>query len=828
VFVSSTLEELSDERAAVRGAIESLHLVPVLFELGARPHPPRTLYRAYLDQSQVFLGIYWQRYGWVAPGMEVSGLEDEYLLSESKPKLIYVKRPAPERDERLERLLDRVRSSDDTSYKPFTTADELMQLVGDDLALLLTEAFLTTPGAEQTHQPRLRLPADPLSFVGRTDEVARLRTLLAQDDVRLVTLIGPGGIGKTRLALRVGNEIESSFDEGAAFIGLANLEDPERVPAAIASAVDLRDVGTESLRAALLRDLSDRSLLLVIDNAEHLSGVGELVAELLAAAPRLKVIVTSRSPLRIRAEHEFEVGPLDEADGVRLFGERAAAVHDGFEVDERNVATIAAICARVDHVPLAIELAAARTRLLSPDALLERLDKGLDILVSRAPDLPQRQRTLRSTIQWSYDLLDDDERRLFATNAVFVGSFSLSAVEAVRDGAPGTDVLDLLASLVEKSLLRVDPVAGEPRFRMLEMIREFAAEQLEERFDEEQVRARHAEFYRDLCVEVGGEEPGPRGVKLRIFSPEDNGDGQNLRAALVWFLEHGRLDDAVEMGWVLWVPAWVNGQLDEGQRLAHMALAAPGHMTDRSRARTLLISGLFSMWKGDYQETMPPLNEAVTLAEALGDEAIIAWATVASAMAVGPIEGEERAEQLARTALDLCRRNGDTWGEGAALNALGWLLVGQERFDGNEAIFEDTLTASETAGDEDLAALAEVNLAEYRLHRRDFEGAAQMLASSAARHRSVRSRYSVAYLLDAAARLALLQDDAPRSAALVSAAEHCRSMIGVGVWGSQLQRRAAFVDDLRSRLGDEAFETASDAGHRLGYFEALDLAVPSE
>jgi ATP/maltotriose-dependent transcriptional regulator MalT len=276
------------------------------------------------------------------------------------------------------------------------------------------------------------------------------------------------------------------------------------------------------------------------------------------------------------------------------------------------------------------------------------------------------------------------------------------------------------------------------------------------------------------------------------------------------------------MGWVLWVPAWVNGQLDEGQRLAHAALTAPGEMTDRSRARILLISGMFNMWRGDYEQTLPPLREAIALGEALGDEKIVAWATVGAAMAVGPIEGEAATEELARRALDLCRRTGDTWGASAALNALGWLLVSQERFDGNEAVFDDTLAAAEAAGDEQFAGLAEVNLAEYRLHRAELDAAAQLLASSATRHRSLRSKYSVAYLLDAAARLALRQGATMRSAVLLSAATHLRDTIGVGVWGSQLQRRDALVDRVRSTLGREAYEHAWSEGQRLGYFEALD------
>jgi hypothetical protein len=282
------------------------------------------------------------------------------------------------------------------------------------------------------------------------------------------------------------------------------------------------------------------------------------------------------------------------------------------------------------------------------------------------------------------------------------------------------------------------------------------------------------------------------------------------------------------LGWVLWQPAWVNGQLDEGQRLARAALVAPGEMTDRSRARVLLISGLFNMWKGDYQATAPQLREAIAIGETLGDKEIVSWATVALALVVGPIEGETEAERLAEVALDLCRARGDRWGASAALNALGWLLVGQQRFDGNESIFEETLSASEAAGDEQFAALAEVNLAEYRLHRDDIHAVESLLVSSADRHRALRSKYSVAYLLDAAARLALRQNDATRAATLLGAADHFRSTIGVGVWGSQLERRGTLIEQLGAILGEQAFKEATDAGHRLGYFEALDQAVASE
>jgi predicted ATPase len=659
VFVSSTMEELAAERSAVRRAIEDLRLSPVLFELGARAHPPRSLYRSYLEQSHVFLGIYWQRYGWVAPGMDVSGLEDEYLLAGAKPKLIYVKRPAPEREDRLDGLLDRIRSNDDVSYKAFSTDDDLERLVAEDLAQLLSEAFLITP--ERAGRPRLSLPADTTTFVGRTDDLARLRALLARDDVRLVTLTGPGGIGKTRLALRLATDAAPDFTDGAAFVSIASLRNAELVPAAIAGAVGLRDVGAEPMRDALRDDLADRSLLLVVDNVEHLlPTTADLLTDLLGATTLMKLVVTSREALRVRAEHEYSVQPLAPADSVHLFDVRAAAVRHGFEVDEANATTIAAICGRLEHVPLAIELAAARARLLPPEALLERLDHRLDFLVAGARDLPDRQKALRATIQWSYDLLDDDECRLFATLGAFVGSFSLAAVEAVHAGSEAPDALELLASLVDKSLVRAEAAAGEPRFRMLEMIREFARERLDESGAAESIDERHAEFYRDLSRALGRGVRGPDQLRwLERLSGEGGGEGDNFRAALAWFAAHRRMDDFAEAAWGLWMPAWLTGRIDEGQRLARGALGAGAAMSDRSRARLLVIAGMFDLWKGEHLDAVLALREAVDLGRALGDDEVAAYAIIASAMVAGPLEGEDRAEELAKEGVELCRKLGD-------------------------------------------------------------------------------------------------------------------------------------------------------------------------
>jgi predicted ATPase len=824
VFVSSTLEELAIERAAVRDAVDRLHLAPVLFELAAQAHPPRSLYRSYLEQSHVFVGIYWQRYGWVAPTMAISGLEDEYLLAGAKPKLMYIKRPAPEREPRLDDLLDRIRSTDDVSYKGFSSAEELEVLVAADLALLLSEAFLLERGPDDgPSRPRFTLPGDATPFLGRATELQQLVTLVEREDTQLVTLTGPGGIGKTRLALRAAADLAPMFDEGAAFASLGSLRDPQLVPSAIAAAVGLQDSGgitTEALRA----DLANRSLLLVIDNFEHVMAAAELLPLLLRDARRLKIVVTSREALHLQAEHEFPVPPLAPDDSVRLFTERAVALRPGFTLDATGADLVAQICRRLEDVPLAIELAAARTKLLSLDAILERLEHRLDFLTSGPRDLPQRQQALRSTIEWSYDLLEPAERTVFESLGIFVGSFSLAAVEALWPHPVGDrEVLDLLAALVDKSLLRIEATAGEPRFRMLQMIAEFARGQLDSSDDADAVARRHAEHYREIGLALGVGLRGPeQRTLLRKLDDAEASDAGNLRAALGWFLEHDRVDDFADVAWALWVPVWIGGRLDEGRTLANAALRAGGPVSERSRGRLLVIEGLFGMWGGDHPSASASLAEGRAIAEACGDDDAVASAILGVSMLVGPTEGEARAEELAREAFEMYERLGDLWGQAAALNALGWVLVAQERFDDELATFELTVSTCAALGDEQFSAMAEINLAEHHLHTGDVAGAAALLTSSVQRHRAVRLPYSVGYVLDFAARLASHQGDRHGAARLLGAASHLRETVGVSVWGSQLQRRDRFIDHLRAAIGPAAFDGAHAAGAALCYADALD------
>jgi hypothetical protein len=422
VFVSSTLTELADERQAVRDAITGLRLVPVMFELGARPHPPRNVYRAYLAQSQVFVGIYWQSYGWVAPGERMSGLEDEYVLSAGMPRLIYVKSPAPEREPRLAELLNQIRDSGDVSYQPFSDPEELQSLVQNDLAVLLSERFeMTHAGVGQAQEASASaLPAPATPLVGREREAEAVSELVLREGVRLVTLTGPGGVGKSRLALEVAGRLGSSFADGVRFVDLAPVQQAELVAAAIAAGLGLRTSGGP-LIADVKAYLRPRRLVLLLDNFEQVTMAAPLVAELLTAAAGLVVLVTSRTVLRLRGEHEFPVEPLPTPSAgaaggaqladlrqyasVRLFVERAHAAAPGFELTGENAETVAEICRRLDGLPLAIELAAARSRLLPPRALLARIDDRMRLLTEGAQDLPERQRTLRNTLDWSFGLL---------------------------------------------------------------------------------------------------------------------------------------------------------------------------------------------------------------------------------------------------------------------------------------------------------------------------------------------------------------------------------------------------------------------------------------
>jgi predicted ATPase len=638
VFVSSTLGELADERAAANDAIRRLRLSPVLFELGARPHPPRELYRAYLDQSHIFIGIYWQSYGWVAPGETISGLEDEYQLSGDKPKLIYVKRPAPDREAGLTRLLDRVRDDDNVSYKPFGSAAELRELIEDDLMVLLSERF-ETPTEQALSASPSNLPAALNRFVGRTHELKELKDRLGE--TRLLTLVGSGGTGKTRLALQAASDLRDDFDDRVYFVDLAASRDLDSVLSVTARAIGLREESNRPLLDDLKEQIGTQKMLLLLDNFEQVTAAAPTMAELLRDCPGLKQLVTSREVLHVSGEHVFPVPPLalPEGDGehvsveqlaqseaIQLFVDRAQAVKPDFRLTEENAQAVAELCVGVDGLPLAIELATARLGLFSPQALVDRLGNRLTLLRGGARDAPARQQTLRDTIGWSYELLDVGEQRLFELVSVFSGA-TLDAVEEVASRVKGlddVDIVDGLSSLVDKSLIRrLEHNHAEPRFSMLETIREFATAQLEK--DPEfsaACRRAHAAHFADWTQRQWDHLTGDERDRASEQMVEDL---ENISSAWGYWLgeqEYEQLGKFTDSLWLLydargWYHATVSLTTDLLQLLSSTP-STPERVLEQITLQTSLARVLLA-WKGYTQEVEDAYTRALELCEGEGE-----------------------------------------------------------------------------------------------------------------------------------------------------------------------------------------------------------------
>jgi predicted ATPase len=720
VFISSTLDELAPERAAAREAIKQLRLTPVLFESGARPYPPRELYRAYLAQSDIFVGLYWQRYGWVAPSMQVSGLEDEYQLAGEKPKLIYVKTPAPARDPRLQALLDHIRAEDAASYQKFATPDELRERLANDLAQLLTERFTSPPEtAVPARLAPLPVPRSPL--IDREQEVALVRDLLQREDVGLVILTGPGGVGKTRLAIQVAADLASQFADGAAFISLASLKDPQLVELTVARALQVSEANGQSLDERLREYLRPRELLLLLDNFEHLLAAAPLATQLLDAAARLKLLVTSREPLRVRDERVVPVLPLalpatshlpdldrlSRVPAVALFVERVREVQPDFALTADNAQAIAEICRRLDGLPLALELAAARSNMLPPEALLARLEHRLPLLVHGARDVPQRQQTLHNTIAWSYDLLAESDKALFRRLSVFAGGFTLEAAEAVcvfdaaRTSSASDEgaMLEQLGQLLDKSLVQLQQGrGGEPRFTMLETIGEYATEQLVASGEAVAMQERHAGYFLRLAEEADPHMFGPeRDVWMERLDREE----ANLRAALAWSkadsnaVQTGlRLVGALSMYWFL------RDSVREGRTwLEGMLERTDG--TDRSAARgkALVGAGWLAWIEGDYQAASPRAEEGLSIVRERGDKRWIGYAK----WLLGLVRLGQRNSAAARPLLEesrsLFKDLGDVWGEANTLYMLGMAAYFSGDRAGARAYYEESLRLFQEQGD---------------------------------------------------------------------------------------------------------------------------------
>ena len=552
------------------------------------------------------------------------------------------------------------------------------------------------------------LPTERTSFVGRADEVARLEEMLGEG--RLVTLVGPGGAGKTRLAIHVALQLLDRFADGAFLVDLSAVTDAAVVLPEIAAALKVRREPGQETAEALDRHLRDRRLLLVLDNMEQVVEAAAVVGELLDGSPGLAVLATSRVPLQITGEQRFALEPMpvpeDDAtdvgsfDAVRLFAERATAVHPGFELDERSSPAVARIVSALDGLPLALELAASRMALLSPDALADRLTQRLPMLTGGPRDAPERQRTLAATIGWSYDLLDDDARVLFARLSVFAGGSTLEAAERVA--GEGLDVLEVMGGLTDASLVRRSaPVFGDVRYSMLETIREFAGERLDAAGERATIEHRLAAWVRSLAIEA---EPHLVGVEQVDWFALLEREHDNIRTALDVAEANGDDRVAVEAGlrtsaaiWRFWQE---RGHLAEGEaRLARLLDLPEAQHPDEARARALGGYGGLLYWRSAFEEMRHVYDEAAVIARSLGDRELLASALFDLSFVASLADGDfEAGEQILHEALEILG-DGDALLRSRILGGIGFSRMLRGEAAGAVGSFEEAIEIQRSIGD---------------------------------------------------------------------------------------------------------------------------------
>ena len=815
VFVSSTLVELAAERAAVARAISALRLTPVLFELGARPHPPRELYRAYLAQSDIFIGLYWQQYGWIGPGMDISGLEDEFRLSRSLPRLLYVKSPAPDREARLTAMINQLQAEGTDSYRSFRTSRELGRLVRDDLALLLSERFASgdsrvrgpaSPASIGGRRVPRSLPATSTSLIGREQDIVAISTVLAAPEVRLVTLTGAGGIGKTRLAVAVAEQLEDRYPQGAVFVALASIGQSELVLPRVAAAVGASIEGSRRALDVLVEHLGETPTLLVLDNLEQVVGVAPELDELLTRCRGLQILVTSRTVLRLRAEREYPVRPLTVPTPLATVQVCIGPV------------AVAEICRRLDGLPLAIELAAARVRLLEPPALLARLGKSLDALGTGPVDLPERQRTLRATAEWSIALLDDAEKQMLATLSIFVEGWTVAAAIYVSDLTEDR-TLDLIDALTRHSLVKVEATDVGPRLRMLQSIRELAAERLAASAELADVERRHAEYFGALVENA--DWPVERQAE---WAEQLRTEEANLKTAVRWFFTHdiARLPHIFRILWLFWQ---MRDRMPEGRVWIQEVRLRADELNDLAKTELLLISAVTAVEVGDDDGALVALEGLKRLQERIDDPYLESAAQLAVSWIV-PILGDfDGALQAASTALDGFRQQNVPFKGWAALT-VGLLEMTLGRDDAARAHLTEANELGGQFGNHWLESSARTQLASLAVRAGQLEEARALLVDSVNASEDAKlSTQTVTFSLVAFAQLVLAEGDAPRTAMALGAADGLRKLAGLRAWPSMRRGETELVNRVAQKLDPEVFRHAFVAGSQLNRREAVALVA---
>jgi predicted ATPase len=647
--------------------------------------------------------------------------------------------------------------------------------------------------------PRHNLPAPLTSLVGREADVAEACSLLRQEDMRLLTMTGPGGVGKTRLALKVARELLDDF-EGVYFVALAPVRDPNLVIPTIAQTLGVREGSDQRLAETLKAALNDRRLLLLLDNFEQVTAVAPAVTNLLAACPRLKVLVTSRTVLRLYGEYEFAVAPLElpelaerrgagtetldpspwilshfpSSSAVQLFIQRARAVQRDFTLNDANAPAVAELCVRLDGLPLAIELAAARVKVFEPGAILARLRSRLAParlkLLSGGPrDLPARQQALRNTIDWSFDLLSPREQALFCRLPVFAGGWTIEAAETVCED---TDVLDGLIALLDMNLIRkaaAEKAAAEddePRFTMLESIREYALEKLAARAEEGTVRSKHAHYYLQLAqeaepaIKLAGQEGWLRRLEIEQY---------NFRSALHWTqTAAGEVRTHLQLAGALWWFWYLRGYGAEGRQWLEAALALPaGQDEAMERAIVLNGAGLLASEQGDQATARSRLEACLALSQSHGDRRRVAYVLHHLGLVARHQNDSSTAHTFQAESAAIFEELGDHWGSAAALYELGATALAQGDPLASRTHFEQSRELFQKMGDNWGLALALEGLAKVALEQGDLAAARSFLEEGLQRSRALADKRSISAMLLMLGEVRRAQGDPQRAAGLL-------------------------------------------------------------
>jgi predicted ATPase/class 3 adenylate cyclase/Tfp pilus assembly protein PilF len=724
------------------------------------------------------------------------------------------------------------------------------------------------------------LPLQPTPLVGREREVEEIVERLRGEEARLLTLTGPGGTGKTRLALQVGADLLEEFEDGVFFVPLASIIDPELVPSTIAGSLGLKESAGQSLTETLEGYLHQKHLLLILDNFEQVLEGATPVGDLLGSCPNLKVLATSRIPLRLYGEQEYTVPPLELPDpvhlpplerltqyeAVKLFVERARAVKPDFEVTNESAPAVAEICIRLDGLPLAIELAAARTKLLPPQALLSRLGNRLKLLKGGSRNLPARQQTLRATIDWSYDLLDEDERNLFGRLSVFAGGSTLEAVEEVCDPEEELDALETVGSLLEESLLRREEGVGEePRFVMLETVQEYAREKLEESGKSEEVKRRHAEYFLALAEEADPELKGPDQLEwLQRLEIEHD----NMRAALRWALGQEKVELGLRLGGALWLfwsvighysegRRWLEEALEAGRRGSHlesraMALAGVGALArdqgdldlaeealeegfellgeetiepSEAKLYLLLSLGYVALEREDYSRAAELFDKRLALIREMGNGLLLA-SSIMSLATVTHKQGDlEQATELYEEGIDLFRERGDRLGLAMSLGNLGLVMYSRGNLGRAAELAEEGVSLLRELGAEAHIAVGLCNLGWITLLQNYIDKASNFFEESLRLSSETGMEPVVLTALEGCACAAGARGKEQRAARLWGASQALQEARGIPRDTDWLAEADDLIFDVRSGLGEEAWEEALAEGREMTIEEAVSCAL---